>query len=165
MNGSGFSRVLWLVAAVAVVAGVAMSAATLLGLANRQKRRAAKHGYLRELDAIAAELAPYRAAHEQCRRTATGQPVSPEGLLKEIGGPTADDVRRGTRDLGNGWQAARKTFVFNKAAIAAIMTFVEKAEAAEPPWNLVRCDVRALSRERGMAAVTVELETLQGPTN
>jgi hypothetical protein len=165
MNGGVFSRVLWLTAAVAVAVGVAISAATLLGLADRRERREAKHGYLRELNAIAAELEPYRAAHDECRRTATGQPVSPQGLLREIGGPAADDVRRGTRDIGNGWQAARKTFVFNKTAIAPIMTFIDRAEAAQPPWNLVRCDVRALSRERGMAAVTVELETLQGPSN
>lgn len=166
VNRNLLTHGLWIAASMAILTGLLMSAMTLHGLEERSARRSQRRGYLEELARLADQLAPYQEAYDACRHAGKARPLSPEALLAGVdGAPVADDVRRETRELGGGWQAARKTFVFNKTQVGLIMAFVEKAEAAEPPWNLVRCDIRALSREAALAAVTVELETLQRPPN
>lgn len=157
------SHVLWAVAALALLTAVAITFTTLHQVGPQQERREGKRAVLAELRELDAQLAPYRQAYEQRAQQEGAPPVSAESLLASISNaPTPDDVRRSSRAIDAEWQVVRRTFVFNRASLSDVMRCVVHAERADPPWNLVRFDIRALSNDdAGVAAITIELESLR----
>lgn len=156
------SRMLAWIAAAAVVAGLAWSAATLAGrpaVAARLDRRASE---LRQLREMADESARRRAMVTALDRFAGAASVSVSTLAENALPGLAADIRtREPEPAGPGWRARRVDVDLSGIPFERAAAFMSEAERCRPPWRVIECVVRASRQGDGQGQIRLVLESLE----
>lgn len=153
-------RILWLVAVltVAVAAAITLSEFRIRGTTRaRFARKQTERGRLQVLE---SEL---KAGQEAIGRLNVwrGQTAPPlRNFLDEAGAVLNATEGAETRiALSDGWTALRKVLTVPDAPVADILQFVVRAEAAGPPWRLVKL-VLTSADTAGRSQAELTFETL-----
>jgi len=162
MNENLTTRLLWLSAAVLLVAGFFMTIQNLRNVdtvSQRAKKSVAELNVLRNME---ADMARYEAAKLKLEQLSDKHPVSLTGVLQEaLPGVKTDEVRDLRKDLGSGWVVRQKEIALNDIPIGKAMEFVQKAEKQKLPWCLAKCVIRATPRVAGTGQVVLLMEAVE----
>ncbi len=140
-------KLLWGLAILALLAGLIMTGGNLLNARQRtawiQRKQSDRQAILRmqeTMDNLGSALRAYVALEE------TRLPSLRE-LLKKAGIAQQADIQEGqdTESL-EGWRLRRITVKLKSVELHRISNLLKLAEAARPPWRLVRCRIKAVPK-------------------
>jgi len=163
MNARLALRLAWVAAAVSVVTGIAFAAGTAARVGATRARLASKVSAFAALREMQDRLLRHEAACRVFEALPRKRPRSPAELLElAVAGNVAREVREAERAPAfGGWTVRRCDISLTGAALAEAAAFAAAAEAARPPWRLVKCDVRADPRAPGSGRVALRVEALE----
>jgi len=163
MNDRLFLRLLRILAAVAIVSGVAMAMRSIGSTREHSAKMDGKLRYFEELRLLEAEINRYTAALGEFEKLPAGSPTPIAKLLREnLPGHTSADIRELKRSAAaQGWTVHRQEIAFSEISLADAMRFAGATESQRPPWRLVKCDIRASSQAPASGQVVLVLESLQ----
>ena len=161
-NGSNI-RLMWICAAVSLIAGIGLSVDAIGELRSDRARLRTKLAQLDELRRMERQIARYRAAYREFEALQDKRPVPMAGLLKKhVDGRSPEDSRSTRQSSARGWTLRRQEVAFGEVSLDKVMELVHEAESGRPPWRLTRCIVRASSGVAGKGKVDLVFESLDG---
>lgn len=162
MNRKLTIRVVWVLAAAAMLGGVSLAVYASSAIRSASVRLTET---ARLVDQLKGDLQKtVRTA--QARELYSKLPPLKADALQEclsstVGAQVIDDSRDVRQDMGQGWSARQKELTFNDVPVSRVMDFVRKAEALRPPWIMTRCQIRSSPSAAGTAQITVVMETVE----
>ena len=163
MRGDPTIRLVWIFAAVALAAGILLSAGAVGEMRAGRVKLGGKLAELEELRRMEREIVRHRAAHRAFGGLAAKRPVAMADLLKRhMEGVTVEDSRSTRQNTAPGWTIRRQELAFGEVSMDKVMELVQDAESGRPPWRLTRCIVRAAPGAGGRGKVDLVFEALDG---
>jgi hypothetical protein len=162
MNESTRIRGLWTLAGAALLAGIGMTVLTVRDLRSARDQMERTAGTIEKLQAQEKDLSRRLEAREMFEQLARKRPVALSDLLqKMLPGSRADESKEVRQELPAGWTLRRKEIGLADVSFAKMMEFAQAAEAQRPPWRLVKCTLRASSREDGVGQAALLFDALE----
>jgi hypothetical protein len=161
IKGMG-DRVLWSLAAIALVCGAGLTVATSRQIADNRTRLERVAGDFEKLQSLKKRIGRYEAARQAFDQLPSKRPVPFDALFKEdLAGLKFDNLKEDRSDAGSGWIVRRQDIALREVPLAKAMSLIAKAEAQRPPWRLARISVQASPLEKGSGRVELRLEALE----
>ena len=156
-------RILWVTAVVVVVLGLVTAVRTFQEM-RRQESEIRKYAdFMRELSALAKRSARCESPVRAFAKLPNPHPQPLTELLREsLAGEQfrARDWEALSPRTIDGWIVKTRQVTLPKIELSKLAGFLAKVESLRPPWRMVACTIRAVSREGGNAYVTLTLEAL-----
>lgn len=161
MNDRLIRTVLWGTAAVALAAGVGLTAGTLRergAIAARLARKLADLSALQTLQAQGERHERMVAAFEGLENP---HPESlPELVKSAFPGETAEVRGQEPKPVIPGWTARRAEVNFSNVRYDRLAEFIAMLESKRPPWRVMECAIRASRQGGDVGQVRLALESL-----
>jgi hypothetical protein len=162
MNKALLKRLLWISAAVLIVAGAIMTIRNFGSVEDASMRIKKRISELKILRNMEADLARYEAAKQKVEQISEKHAVALAGVLQEVlPGNKADDMRDSRKDLIPGWSIRQKEISISDVPIGKMMEFVRKAESQTIPWCMTKCVIRAAPHAAGVGQVVLTMEAVE----
>jgi hypothetical protein len=152
---------LHLVALAALIAGLTSTVWAFGRVAGARRALKAKVEVVAKLGAARSDLARYEAAKADYeKRAGPPLPSLTDLLAKTPGLPPPEQRGEPPREIAPGWIVRRQEVAFANAPLDRLIAWVAAAEALDPPWRLVKIELRG-GPQPGHARAVLSLEGLE----
>ena len=160
-SGSMSDRILLAGAALALAAGVVVTAGSIAQFREHSSRLNVYAGQMRQLEAPRQVWARSMAAIGVFEQLPNPHPVPVAQLLKEVLTSEKYSIQEPqSRPTIEGWAVRRIEVIFNEIELKKLADFLVRAESQRPPWRLVEGSISSLSNSGGSGRVSIVLEAL-----
>jgi len=161
-NRASILRAVWVLAALALAAGVLLS---LRGMTRWQQRAEWVQRKVDDLQAVEAMLLDYRCYEPALRELAgmeagTGSPLR-AGLNRYMPEAEVEVFQRDTVPLADGWGLHRMEFSLDQVALESLGHLIAWLEEQPPRWRVSGVNIQSSDRAPGMGRARLTLEGLQ----
>lgn len=155
------TRVLWLVAAVLLIAGAVMTVSNLGKVEDIAVRFKKKNGELKVLNSLAADLGRYESARQKMEQLAGKHHPLPLGsVLEQVLPGSKAEERDSRKELLAGWSLRQKEISLNDVSLGKVMEFIRTVESQKMPWCMTKCVIRSAARAPGTGQVVLLMEAV-----
>ena len=162
MNDALKRRVLMACGTAVLLAGLLLTWQSSRVLAAAASRLTRKTHELAELRKLELEVSRHMAAVRELDRLGAVRAEPLQGRLDQaFPGRKADDVSEWVHESIPGWTVRRQDIAISEADLAKVAALVAAAEARQPPWRLVKCEIRSSPHATGRGQVGLLMEAIE----
>ena len=163
-------QVLYLVAAVTVVAGLALTVGWHRERGALHASLEAKARQLERLQAVRMDVERYEVARQAVAGLPEGRPLPLSDLVEQgLAGTEIGETRDFLREPTPGWRLRQKELALDDVSLAEAMAFIHRVEQSSmeadeprrPPWRLASFTAAASAHAPGVGRVVLLLEALE----
>lgn len=154
-------RPLWIAAAVTVIAGILLTAASAMRIRSSARTIREYAGYTAQLQEVSKSAWRGGSAIRVFEAMENPHPAPMADILKEVmPGQKYDAVEQPSQPTIPGWTVRRIQVSFVDVQLVKLGEFLSVAESRRPPWRMVSCRIRATSAAGGTGQATLILESM-----
>lgn len=162
MTDGKHTRTLWLVAAVLIIAGIALSVISFRQMKSLAQVAASRAADARAVEALRAEMLAGASAVDFFNALPVKQPADLETVVAaNLKDARASVSAESVSDAGAGWTLVSRTVSVPDISPGDALTMATAAGAQNPPWRLVKFSISATGSTPGRGNVAMTFEALR----